>query len=244
VTSAGGKTEASWKVHGFVPIRAAGLENDFFDNVGTRPEGTDVPIYLCSCGVQGCGDVTVRIKMDDRHVVWRGVSLPGRAGAVPWLGPFTFTRRQYEQALGVRFYKDGLRELGSNLGTSDDQALHRDLVKELRVLVDCIVEGNWEGVARLERLAPSLEAGILKREIDQVPTPLVIPPDEEFDTYQLAPWLEPDYGTGQVGTLSFDLWDEQGVSNLTLQAEILYHPDGVRLRLCALGHSRSDEDSK
>jgi hypothetical protein len=73
---------------------------------------------------------------------------------------------------------------------------------------------------------------------------LVIPPEEEFDTYQLNPWLEPDYGTSQVGVMSFDLWDERGVSNLELQAEILYHPDGVRLRLCALGCSMADGEAR
>lgn len=234
VTLAGGKTAASWKVHGFVPIRAGGLDCYFFDNVCDRPEGIDVPIFLCSCGTQGCGDVTVQITMDDRHVVWRGLALPGRAGAIPKLGPFTFTRRHYEQALGVRFYKDGLRELGSNMGTSDDQALHRDLMKDLRMLVACIVERNWEALARLERLAPSLGPGTIDRELDQLPTPLVNPPDEEFDTYRLDPWLEPDYASSQVGRLSFDLWDERGASGLTLHAEVLYHPDGVRLRLCSV----------
>jgi hypothetical protein len=237
VTSAGGKTEASWKVHGFVPVRAAGLENGFFDNVVTRPVGVDVPIFLCSCGVQGCGDVTVQIAMDERHVVWRGFALPGRAGVVPKLGPFTFTRRQYEQALGVRFYKDGLSELRANLGTSDEQALHRELVKELKVLIACIVERNWEALARLERLTPNREPGKFDRELDQLPTPLVNPPDEEFDTYQLDPWLEPDYASSQVGTLRMDLWDDHGPSNLMVEAEILYHPDGVQLRLCSIRRS-------
>lgn len=84
----------------FVGVRAAGLDCSYYDNPSNHPDGYRVAVLLCNCGVTGCFDVDTMVTMDAATVTWRGVVVP-LSGAVPGIGPFTFSREQYMSALGV-----------------------------------------------------------------------------------------------------------------------------------------------
>ena len=54
----------------------------------------------CVCGVAGCAPLMARIDVDGSEVVWNDFAQPHRrAWSYSALGPITFERRQYEQAL-------------------------------------------------------------------------------------------------------------------------------------------------
>ncbi len=60
------------------------------------PEGY-VPILTCSCGDFGCGGACVRVSIERRIVRWSDFTTANGAKPVS-LGPFTFDRKQYEDA--------------------------------------------------------------------------------------------------------------------------------------------------
>ena len=57
---------------------------------------TQCEIACCDCGVSGCANATMTIEVLDEIVMWREFALNNRPIAV---GPFEFTRSQYEAVL-------------------------------------------------------------------------------------------------------------------------------------------------
>lgn len=56
-------------------------------------------VLVCVDGLTGCGGATANIRLDDHTVQWSDFStVPD--GKIVALGPFTFDRRLYEQAMG------------------------------------------------------------------------------------------------------------------------------------------------
>ena len=56
-------------------------------------------VLVCVDGLTGCGGATAKIRLDDHTVQWSDFcTVP--EGKVVALGPFTFDRRLYEQAIG------------------------------------------------------------------------------------------------------------------------------------------------
>jgi hypothetical protein len=65
-----------------------------------------ISLYDCECGCFGCWPLLVRILLADEIVTWSEFEQPhrGQRSRASWwryegLGPFTFSRKQYEEAL-------------------------------------------------------------------------------------------------------------------------------------------------
>ena len=69
-----------------------------FDDVRSK-----VPIIGCECGEIGCWPLPCRIRIDDSKVEWSDFEQPHRRGLWDYtgLGPFTFDRLQFDEALGA-----------------------------------------------------------------------------------------------------------------------------------------------
>lgn len=57
-------------------------------------------VLNCECGDWECGGVLARIEVAPNTVTWSGFREPRRGNALG-VGPFTFSREQYEAALGM-----------------------------------------------------------------------------------------------------------------------------------------------
>lgn len=58
-----------------------------------------VAVLGCDCGVVGCWPLRVRITWSENVVVWSDFEQPYRKWSYEKLGPFTFRRDAYEQAV-------------------------------------------------------------------------------------------------------------------------------------------------
>ncbi len=71
-------------------------------------EAEKVSLYDCECGCPGCWPLLVKISASDDIITWSEFEQPHRGpnSRSSWwqyddFGPFTFDRKQYEQALSV-----------------------------------------------------------------------------------------------------------------------------------------------
>jgi hypothetical protein len=56
-------------------------------------------VLVCVDGLTGCGGATAKIRLDDHTVQWSDFSTVPE-GKIVALGPFTFDRDLYDQAIG------------------------------------------------------------------------------------------------------------------------------------------------
>lgn len=70
-------------------------------------EDGDTVLMGCPCGEWGCWPLTARVEVSETTVAWTGFRNGHRDWDLSELGPFTFDRVQYEDALAV-FPEQGL----------------------------------------------------------------------------------------------------------------------------------------
>ena len=200
------------KAGGFLPMGLLHWDNYVTDDEERGREGFDVPLFKCNCGEWGCASVCVRILVDADAVTWHSFTISGLKGPAPGLGPFVFDGRQYERAFEFERPKLGLQQPAWHLGTMDEAVLHRTLMTELRRIVEAIATGRLplpDG-RRVQRAMPTMT---------------------DLEAYELAPRDVFDFDTGEVGSLAFTWWDEEGPEDWTVSATIFYSPEGARLQL-------------
>ncbi len=88
-------------------------------------------VLCCECGEVGCWPLRVRITLGDQVVTWSDFEQPYRPGwSHAGLGPFTFARAQYDEAVTslVRSHlrRSGERERTGGDGGSDVAGDHRE----------------------------------------------------------------------------------------------------------------------
>lgn len=66
---------------------------------GELGDGDRRTVLVCVDGLTSCGGATAKIRLDDHTVQWSDFSTVPE-GKVVALGPFTFDRRLYDQAMG------------------------------------------------------------------------------------------------------------------------------------------------
>jgi hypothetical protein len=86
---------------GLVPARYRfGAMDRHYRGGSTEAFGPAVPVLGCECGEWGCWPLLARISVCDGAVAWDGFAQPHRpVRDYSGLGPFRFTRDQYEDAL-------------------------------------------------------------------------------------------------------------------------------------------------
>lgn len=204
--------QAWHKAGGFLPMGLKHWDNYITDDEERGKRGFEVPLYMCNCGDWGCGSVCVRIVVGAETVVWQSFSISGLSEPAPGLGPFVFERFQYERAFGIERYKTGLQQTAWHLGTEDEEEVQQGLLTELIALVEAIATGKH----------PLPDGRKVMR---------TMPPMADLEACVLAPRDYFDFDTGEVGTLSFTWWDEEGPEDWTVSATIFYTPEGARLKL-------------
>lgn len=68
-------------------------------SIGTDDDGRTL-VLMCECGEAGCWPLTCRIEVSESEIIWRDFRNPQRPALdYSGLGPFVFSRAQYEDAL-------------------------------------------------------------------------------------------------------------------------------------------------
>lgn len=200
----------------YLPMGLRASDNYITDDEERGRKGFEVPLFKCTCGDWGCASIRVSIFVEPDTVTWRYFSSSG--GPIIGLGPFVFDRRQYEKVFWIERDREGLQQTAWHLGTMDEAWVEKTLLSQLEKLVAAIATG--------ERPLPNGRRVIR-------PMPL----REDLEAFRLTPRDVFDFETGEVGTLSFDWWDETGPDDWTVTARIFYGGELPRLELAEVkGH--------